>query len=233
MNEQESLIRLEDLTKVYRTDSVETTALKAINIDLKAGEFVAVRGPSGCGKSTLLNIVGMLDKPTEGSLHFMGEDIATYEEAKLADIRRCRLGFVFQSFHLLDELTVRENVEFALLFHKVSASERRARATQAMERMQIAHRANHKPQQLSGGQQQRVAVARAVIGRPTLILADEPTGNLDSRNGREVMEMLTELNREGTTILMVTHSPEHAEYARRDVGMHDGELISEQLRRAL
>ena len=174
----------------------------------------------------------MLDKPTDGSYHFMGEDIATYEEANLADIRRRRLGFIFQNFHLLDEITVRENVEFALLFHNVSVSERRARATEAMERMQIAHRANHKPEQLSGGQQQRVAVARAVIGRPTLILADEPTGNLDSRNGREVMEMLTDLNREGTTILMVTHSPEHAEYARRDIGMQDGELISEQLRRA-
>jgi len=233
MTENESLVRLEDLTKIYRTDSVETTALKEINIDVKAGEFVAVRGPSGCGKSSLLNIVGMLDKQSSGTFHFLGEDISAYEEGQLADIRRRRLGFIFQSFHLLDELTVRENVEFALLFHDISTAERKARATEVMERMEIAHRANHKPVQLSGGQQQRVAVARAVIAKPTLILADEPTGNLDSKNGKEVMDLLTELNTEGTTILMVTHSQAHAEYARRDIGLFDGEIISEQLRRAL
>lgn len=233
MSEHESLIRLENLTKVYRTDSVETTALNDINIEIQAGEFVAVRGPSGCGKSSLLNIVGMLDTQSSGAYHFLGEDISGFGESQLADVRRLRLGFIFQSFHLLDELTVRENVEFALLFHKVSAAQRRARATEVMEQLEIAHRADHKPMQLSGGQQQRVAVARAVIGKPTLILADEPTGNLDSKNGREVMELLTELNRQGTTILMVTHSQADAEYARRDIGLYDGEIISEQKRKAL
>jgi putative ABC transport system ATP-binding protein len=233
MSEHESLILLEDLTKVYRTDSIETTALKKINLDIRLGDFVAVRGPSGCGKSSLLNIVGMLDQQTGGTFNFLGEDISGYGEGQLADIRRRRLGFIFQSFHLLDELTVRENVEFALLFHKVPARERRARATAVMEQLEIAHRADHKPVQLSGGQQQRVAVARAVIGKPTLILADEPTGNLDSRNGTEVMELLTELNRQGTTVLMVTHSQAHAEYARRDIGLFDGEIISEQRRKSL
>jgi putative ABC transport system ATP-binding protein len=233
MSETDSLIRLDNLTKVYRTDSVETTALKEINLDVKLGDFVAVRGPSGCGKSSLLNIVGMLDQQSSGTFSFLGEEISTYDEGRLADIRRRRLGFIFQSFHLLDELTVRENIEFALLFHKVSASERKARATEVMEQLEIAHRADHKPMQLSGGQQQRVAVARAVIGRPTLILADEPTGNLDSRNGTEVMEVLTELNRQGTTVMMVTHSLAHAGYARRDIGLHDGEIISEQQRRSL
>jgi putative ABC transport system ATP-binding protein len=233
MNENNSLFRLESLSKVYRTDSVETTALKAVNIAVRHGEFVAVRGPSGCGKSTLLNIVGMLDKQSAGTFQFLGEDISDFEESQLAEIRRTRLGFVFQSFHLLDELTVRENIEFALLFHKIPASERKSRATEVMDRMKIAHRADHKPVQLSGGQQQRVAVARAVIGKPTLILADEPTGNLDSKNGQEVMELLTELNREGTTILMVTHSQAHAEYARRDIGLYDGEIVSEQMRRGL
>ena len=233
MSEHESLIQLEDLTKVYRTDSIETTALKKINLDIRLGDFVAVRGPSGCGKSSLLNIVGMLDQQTGGTFNFLGEDISGYDEGQLADIRRRRLGFIFQSFHLLDELTVRENVEFALLFHKVPAKERRARATAVMEQLEIAHRADHKPVQLSGGQQQRVAVARAVIGKPTLILADEPTGNLDSRNGTEVMELLTELNRQGTTVLMVTHSQAHAEYARRDIGLFDGEIISEQRRKSL
>lgn len=233
MSEQESLIRLQELSKVYRTDSVETTALKAINLDVKPGEFVAVRGPSGCGKSTLLNIVGMLDQQSDGTFSFMGEDISNYDEGQLAELRRRRLGFIFQSFHLLDELTVRENVEFALLFHKVPASERKARATEVMEQLEIAHRADHRPVQLSGGQQQRVAVARALIGRPALILADEPTGNLDSKNGTEVMELLTELNRQGTTVLMVTHSQAHAEYARRDIGLYDGEIISEQRRKSL
>lgn len=233
MTENDSLVRLEELSRVYRTDSVETTALKAVSMEIRRGEFIAVRGPSGCGKSTLLNIVGMLDKQSSGVFRFLGQDISAYDESKLADLRREHLGFIFQSFHLLDELTVRENIEFSLLFHKVSARERRARATEVMDRMKIAHRADHKPVQLSGGQQQRVAVARAVIGRPTMILADEPTGNLDSRNGQEVMELLTELNREGTTVLMVTHSPAHAEYARRDIGLHDGEIVSEQMRRAL
>jgi putative ABC transport system ATP-binding protein len=227
----ESLIRLEELNKVYRSDSVETTALNNINIDVKRGEFVAVMGPSGCGKSTLLNIVGMLDNPSNGSYWFLGEDVAGYGESKLSNIRKRNIGFIFQSFNLIDELTVRENIELALLYHKVSASERKERAYAVMERMEIAHRADHMPAQLSGGQQQRVAVARAVIAEPNLILADEPTGNLDSHNGQEVMELLTQLNQQGTTILMVTHSPAHAEYARRDISLFDGEVITENLRK--
>jgi len=226
-----SLIRLQELTKVYRSDSVETMALNHINIDVKRGEFVAVMGPSGCGKSTLLNIVGMLDNPSSGAYWFLGEDVAGYGESKLSEIRKRNIGFIFQSFNLIDELTVRENIELALLYHKVSASERKERAFDVMERMEIAHRADHMPAQLSGGQQQRVAVARAVISDPNLILADEPTGNLDSHNGQEVMELLTQLNQQGTTILMVTHSPAHAEYARRDISLFDGEVVTENLRR--
>jgi putative ABC transport system ATP-binding protein len=233
MSDTQSLIRLHDLSHVYRADAVETTALKSINLDIAAGEFVAVRGPSGCGKSTLLNIAGMLDQPTSGSYHFLGNDITSLDESRLADIRMRHLGFIFQSFHLLDELTVRENVEFALLFHKVSASVRRKKATDVMERMAIAHRASHMPAQLSGGQQQRVAVARALVSEPDLILADEPTGNLDSRNGTDVMNLLTELNRQGTTILMVTHSLAHAEFARRDISLFDGEIVTEQFRKTL
>ena len=233
MIDKESLIRLEDLTKVYRTESVETTALNSIDIDVKVGEFVAVMGPSGCGKSTLLNVVGMLDNPTDGAYYFLGENVAGYRENRLAEIRKHNIGFIFQSFNLIDELTVSENIELALLYHDVSASERKKRALAAMERMEIAHRADHMPSQLSGGQQQRVAVARAVVAEPNLILADEPTGNLDSQNGSEVMELLTNLNRQGTTILMVTHSQSHAEYARRDISLFDGEVVTEQLRRAL
>jgi putative ABC transport system ATP-binding protein len=226
----ETLIRMEELTKVYRSDNVETTALDHINIEVKRGEFVAVMGPSGCGKSTLLNIVGMLDNPSSGSFRFLDEEVAGYSESKLSQIRKQNIGFIFQSFNLVDELTVRENIELALLYHKVSASDRKLRADQVMERMEIAHRANHRPAQLSGGQQQRVAVARAVLAEPHLILADEPTGNLDSRNGEEVMDLLTQLNRQGTTILMVTHSPAHAEYARRDISLFDGEVITESLK---
>lgn len=233
MSDEQSLIRLDDLCRVYQTDSVETTALKNISLEVKSGEFVAVRGPSGCGKSTLLNIAGMLDQPTSGTYHFLGDDITALDETRLADIRRRHLGFVFQSFHLLDELNVRENVEFALLFHNIPAAERKKRAAEAMERMAIAHRANHMPAQLSGGQQQRVAVARALVSKPDLILADEPTGNLDSRNGTDVMNLLTELNQQGTTILMVTHSLAHAEYARRDISLFDGEIITEQFRKSL
>jgi len=231
MSGNESLIKLKNLSKVYRTDSVETTALNSISIDVKKGEFVAVMGPSGCGKSTLLNIVGMLDNPSSGSYFFLDEDVATYKENKLADIRKRNIGFIFQSFNLIDELTVRENIELALLYHDVSASERKKRAYEVMERMEIAHRANHMPSQLSGGQQQRVAVARAVIAKPNLILADEPTGNLDSENGKEVMAILTNLNKQGTTILMVTHSPAHAEYARRNINLFDGQVITEKLTR--
>ena len=232
IDKAESLIRLQGLSKVYRSDSVETTALNSINIDVKRGEFVAVMGPSGCGKSTLLNIVGMLDNPSSGSYWFLDEDVAGYGESKLSGIRKRNIGFIFQSFNLIDELTVRENIELALLYHKVSAAERKERAYAVMERMEIAHRADHMPAQLSGGQQQRVAVARAVIAEPNLILADEPTGNLDSHNGQEVMELLTQLNKQGTTILMVTHSPAHAEYARRDISLFDGEVITENLRKA-
>ena len=230
-DQSETLLNLEGLTKVFRSDNVETTALNNINIEIKRGEFVAVMGPSGCGKSTLLNIIGMLDSPTSGSFWFNGEEVAGYGESKLSVIRKQNIGFIFQSFNLIDELTVRENIELALLYHKVSAAERKERAYKVMERMEIAHRANHMPAQLSGGQQQRVAVARAVIAEPHLILADEPTGNLDSHNGEEVMEMLTQLNKQGTTILMVTHSPAHAEYARRDISLFDGEVITESLKK--
>jgi putative ABC transport system ATP-binding protein len=230
-DQAETLFSLEGLTKVFRSDNVETTALNNINIEIKRGEFAAVMGPSGCGKSTLLNIIGMLDSPTSGSFRFNGEDVAGYGESKLSQIRKQNIGFIFQSFNLIDELTVRENIELALLYHKVSASDRKERAYNVMERMEIAHRANHMPAQLSGGQQQRVAVARAVIAEPHLILADEPTGNLDSHNGEEVMDMLTQLNKQGTTILMVTHSPAHAEYARRDISLFDGEVINENLKK--
>lgn len=231
MSGNKSLIRMEDLSKVYRTDSIETTALNSINIEVKKGEFVAVMGPSGCGKSTLLNIIGMLDNPDSGHYYFLDEDVANYKESKLADIRKRNIGFIFQSFNLIDELTVRENIELALLYHDVSAADRKKRAYAVMEKMEIAHRANHMPSQLSGGQQQRVAVARAVIAEPNLILADEPTGNLDSENGKEVMALLTNLNKQGTTILMVTHSPAHAEYARRSINLFDGQVIAEKLRK--
>jgi putative ABC transport system ATP-binding protein len=227
----ETLFSLEGLTKVFRSDNVETTALNSIDIEIKCGEFVAVMGPSGCGKSTLLNIIGMLDNPTSGSFWFNGENVANYGENRLSVIRKRNIGFIFQSFNLIDELTVRENIELALLYHKVSAADPKKRAYEVMERMEIAHRANHMPAQLSGGQQQRVAVARAVIAKPHLILADEPTGNLDSQNGQEVMEMLTQLNKQGTTILMVTHSPAHAEYARRDISLFDGEVLTENLKK--
>ncbi len=227
-----TLFRLEELSKVYRTDNVETTALNSINIEVKRGEFVAVMGPSGCGKSTLLNIVGMLDNPNSGSFWFDGQDVAGFSENALSDIRKENIGFIFQSFNLIDELTVRENIELALLYHDVTAAERSKRTDAVMERMEIAHRADHMPAQLSGGQQQRVAVARAVVSEPSLILADEPTGNLDSHNGEEVMELLTELNKQGATILMVTHSPAHAEYARRDISLLDGEVITESLRKS-
>ena len=229
MNTKESLIKLKALSKVFRTDSIETMALNSINIDIKKGEFVAVMGPSGCGKSTLLNIVGMLDNPSAGHYYFLDEDVANYKESKLADLRKRNIGFIFQSFNLIDELTVRENIELALLYHDVSAGERKKRAFEVMERMEISHRANHMPSQLSGGQQQRVAVARAVIAEPNLILADEPTGNLDSKNGEEVLALLTNLNKQGTTILMVTHSPSHAEYARRTINLFAGNVVAEIL----
>ncbi len=228
------MISFKNLAKVYRTEEVETTALRDINLDVAAGEFVAVMGPSGCGKSTFLNIVGMLDTPSAGEYWFGGANIAGYSESRLSELRKSAIGFVFQSFNLIDELNVQENVELALLYHSgVFARERKNRAAAALERMKIGHRARHMPSQLSGGQQQRVAIARAVVARPKLILADEPTGNLDSANGEEVMQLLTELNNEGTTIVMVTHSHSHAEYAHRIVNLLDGAIVTESIRQVL
>ena len=228
------MITLKNLSKVYRTTEVETTALRDMNLEIRKGEFVAVMGPSGCGKSTFLNIVGMLDSPSSGEFWFDGQNIAGYPEAQLAQLRKNAIGFVFQSFNLIDELNVLENVELALLYHSdVSSAERRKRANEALERVKIGHRARHMPSQLSGGQQQRVAVARAVVARPKLILADEPTGNLDTANGEEVMQLLTQLNNEGTTIVMVTHSHAHAEYAHRIVNLLDGAIVTESIRQVL
>ncbi len=228
------MLSLKHLTKVYRTMEVETTALRSVDFDVAAGEFLAVMGPSGCGKSTLLNIVGMLDSPSSGEYWFAGQNIAGWSEGQLSDLRKNSLGFIFQSFNLVDELNVFENVELALLYHRdVSARDRKTRVREALERMKIAHRARHRPQQLSGGQQQRVAIARAVVSKPKLILADEPTGNLDSATGEEVMQLLTELNEEGTTIIMVTHSRPHAEYAHRIVNLLDGEIVTERVRMAV
>jgi putative ABC transport system ATP-binding protein len=225
------MIRLKNLSKVYRTTEVETTALRGINLEVPAGEFVAVMGPSGCGKSTFLNLVGMLDSPSSGEYWFGDQNIAGYSEGQLSQLRKNAIGFVFQSFNLIDELNVQENVELGLLYHEdIAAGERRARVREALVQMKIAHRARHWPQQLSGGQQQRVAIARAVVSRPRLILADEPTGNLDSANGEEVMQLLTKLNGEGTTVVMVTHSHSHAEYAHRLVNLFDGAIVSENLR---
>ncbi len=227
------MLHLRNLSKTYRTTDVETTALDRVSIDIERGEFVAVMGPSGCGKSTLLNILGMLDSPSSGAYKFLGEDVAGYSESRLAQIRKMHIGFIFQSFNLIDELTVRENIELALLYHKTPARERRERAEIVMDKAGIGHRAGHMPSQLSGGQQQRVAVARALIAEPDLILADEPTGNLDSRHGQEVMEMLQGLNEEGSTIVMVTHSPAHADFAKRTINLLDGQVVAESLRQAL
>jgi putative ABC transport system ATP-binding protein len=228
------MLSLKHLTKIYRTTEVETTALRSVDLDVAGGEFLGVMGPSGCGKSTLLNIVGMLDSPSSGEYWFAGQDIAGWTEGQLSDLRKNSLGFIFQSFNLVDELNVFENVELALLYHRdVSARDRKTRVREALERMKIAHRARHRPQQLSGGQQQRVAIARAVVSKPKLILADEPTGNLDSATGEEVMQLLTELNGEGTTIIMVTHSRPHAEYAHRIVNLLDGSIVTEKVRMAV
>ena len=223
------MLTLQNLSKSYRTDTVETTALNAVNIEIRQGEFAAIMGPSGCGKSTLLNIIGMLDTPTSGSYLFKGEEIAGYSESKLSDIRKEYIGFIFQCFNLIDELTVFENVELALLYHKIGAQERKARVEAVMAKVGIDHRAEHKPAQLSGGQQQRVAVARAVVSNPSLILADEPTGNLDSHHGAEVMDLLQTLNREGTTIVMVTHSNTDAGRAKRVINLLDGHVMAEGL----
>ena len=226
------MLSMRDLSRVYRTDTVETTALDGIYLDVADGEFVAVMGPSGCGKSTLLNVIGMLDSPTSGSYVFDGTEVAGLSESKLADFRKRNIGFIFQSFNLVDELSVRENIELALLYHNVPAAERRTRVDAVMDRVGIAHRARHRPSQLSGGQQQRVAVARALVASPKLILADEPTGNLDTAHGEEVMKMLQALNAEGSTIVMVTHSPAHADYAGRVVNMLDGRILIEHRRAA-
>ena len=226
------MLKLHNLTRIYRTEDVETLALNKVNIEIAAGEFVAIMGPSGCGKSTLLNTIGMLDSPSEGQYWFNGEDVAGYSEAQLSAIRKKNIGFIFQNFNLIDELTVEENIELALLYHNIPASERKARVTTVMDKVGIAHRAKHMPSQLSGGQQQRVAVARAVVGEQKMILADEPTGNLDSAHGQEVMEMLQALNMEGTTIVMVTHSPAHADFAKRTINLFDGHVVTENVRAA-
>jgi putative ABC transport system ATP-binding protein len=223
------MISLQNLTKTFRTDEIETTALNNINLDVADGEFVAIMGPSGCGKSTLLNILGMIDNVTDGVYKFNGENVAEHNERQLSSVRKKNLGFIFQSFNLIDELSVFENVELPLLYQGVSPSERKQRVEAVLEKIDIIQRRNHLPQQLSGGQQQRVAVARAVVSNPKLILADEPTGNLDSVNGEDVMELLTKLNGEGTTIVMVTHSQPHAEYAQRIVNMLDGHVLSENV----
>ncbi len=225
------MLRLEEITKIYHSGEVETTALEGITLNIDRGEFIAVMGPSGCGKSTLLNIIGLLDSTTSGSYYFNGSNVAGASEAKLANIRKENIGFIFQSFNLIHELTVAENVEIALLYHKMSAKERRARVHEVLERMGITHRADHRPSQLSGGQQQRVAIARALVSQPKIILADEPTGNLDSIHGDEVMQMLTELNHDGATIIMVTHSTRHASYAQRIVNLFDGHIVTESTNR--
>jgi len=224
------MIKIENLEKVYRTEEVETKALNKVSLEVKEGEFVAIMGPSGCGKSTLLNILGLLDEPDGGSFKFLDTEISKFNERNRADLRKKNLGFVFQSFNLIDELTVFENVELPLIYLGVGAAERKEKVEKVLEKMQIMHRRNHFPQQLSGGQQQRVAVARAVINTPKLILADEPTGNLDSSNGNEVMELLTELNEAGTTVIMVTHSEHDARYAHRIIRLLDGEVVMENVR---
>ena len=214
------MIKAVNLTKVFRTESVETTALNGVNLEINKGEFLAIMGPSGCGKSTLLNLLGLLDNPTSGELWFLDEEVSRYTENNRTDLRNGNLGFVFQSFNLIDELTVFENVELPLLYAGVPMKERVTRVNAALDRMQIAHRTEHYPQQLSGGQQQRVAIARAIVTNPHIILADEPTGNLDSVNGNEVMNLLLELNKEGSTVVMVTHSEENARMASRLIRMN-------------
>ena len=221
------MIKTVNLQKIFKTEEVETWALNNVNLEIKAGEFVAIMGPSGCGKSTLLNILGLLDNPTEGTYELNGTDVSKFTEAQRTNLRKGVIGFVFQSFNLIDELTVEENIELPLLYMGIGKRERKERVQKAMERMNIAHRSRHFPAQLSGGQQQRVAIARAVISNPKLILADEPTGNLDSKNGEEVMQLLSELHKEGTTIVMVTHSQHDAGYANRIVKLFDGHVVSE------
>jgi putative ABC transport system ATP-binding protein len=227
------MLKTNQLVKIFKTDEIETTALNKVNLEVQKGEFVAIMGPSGCGKSTLLNIVGLLDNPTSGELHFNDTEVSKFKEKQRTELRKANVGFVFQSFNLIDELTVYENVELPLLYLKESATERKKKVEAVLDRMKIAHRRKHFPQQLSGGQQQRVAIARAVVANPKLILADEPTGNLDSANGEEVMKLLSELNKEGTTIVMVTHSPSDAEYAHRIVQLFDGHIVTENIKKIL
>lgn len=223
------MLKITNLEKIYRTEDIETMALNKISAEVKNGEFVAIMGPSGCGKSTLLNIIGLLDDADTGSFLFNNEEVISYNERKRADLRKRNIGFVFQSFNLIDELTVYENVELPLLYLGIDADERKKRVEAVLEKVQIMHRRNHFPQQLSGGQQQRCAVARAVVNNPKLILADEPTGNLDSKNGNEVMELLTDLNSNGTTVVMVTHSEHDARYAHRIIRMLDGQVVMENV----
>jgi putative ABC transport system ATP-binding protein len=223
------MIKITGLEKIYRTEEIETIALNKLSMEVKEGEFVAVMGPSGCGKSTLLNILGLLDDPDGGSFLFNGTEVAHYNERKRSEMRKHVIGFVFQSFNLIDELTVYENVELPLIYTGVKPSERKAIVEKVLDKMQIMHRRNHFPQQLSGGQQQRVAVARAVVNNPKLILADEPTGNLDSINGNEVMELLTDLNEQGTTIIMVTHSEHDVKFSHRIIRMLDGQTVTENI----
>jgi len=223
------MIKITDLEKIYRTEEVETIALNKLSLEVKEGEFVAIMGPSGCGKSTLLNILGLLDDPDSGSFVFNGIEVGHFNERKRADMRKHNIGFVFQSFNLIDELTVYENVELPLIYTGVKSAERKVMVEKVLDKMKIMHRRNHYPQQLSGGQQQRVAVARAVVNNPKLILADEPTGNLDSANGGEVMELLTDLNEQGTTIIMVTHSEHDAKFSHRIIRMLDGQTVTENI----
>ena len=221
------MIQVTNLSKVFRTEEIETTALNNVSFTINKGEFVAIMGPSGCGKSTLLNILGLLDNPSGGSYNLLGTEVANLRERERTNYRKGNIGFVFQSFNLIDELNVYENVELPLKYLNISASERKRRVTEILKRMNISHRAGHYPQQLSGGQQQRVAIARAVVANPQLILADEPTGNLDSRNGKEVMDLLCQLNAEGTTVVMVTHSQRDASAAQRIINLFDGEIVKD------
>lgn len=221
------MIRIENLTKIFRTEEIETVALNGVSLEVKDGEFVAIMGPSGCGKSTLLNILGLLDNPNEGAYWLGEEEVSRLKEKDRTQYRKGRIGFVFQSFNLIEELTVEENIELQLKYLEVSKAERKQRTLDILRKVNLSHRAKHYPQQLSGGQQQRVAIARAVVGNPQLILADEPTGNLDSKNGKEVMELLSQLNSEGSTIVMVTHSQHDATYAKRIINMFDGQIVEQ------
>ena len=221
-----SLLKAEKLSKIFRTEEIETIALNQVSLEVNEGEFVAIMGPSGCGKSTLLNILGLLDNPTGGQYYLLGKEVGSLKEKERTQFRKGKIGFVFQSFNLIEELNVFENVELPLIYMRIKAAERKKMVNEILARMNISHRAGHFPQQLSGGQQQRVAIARAVVSKPKLILADEPTGNLDSTNGKEVMTLLTELNQEGTTILMVTHSQHDASYAHRIISLFDGEIVA-------